>query len=52
MNPALFALRYTESAVAQTHHFPNAFVRENVAYGYDIVTTLWHLKVYSGRHFV
>ena len=28
-----------ESVANQTDHFANAFVRENVAYGYDVVTT-------------
>ena len=31
---------YTESVVDQTNHFDDVFVRENLAYGYDIVTTL------------
>ena len=31
---------YTESFENQTDHFPDAFVRENVEYGYDVVTTL------------
>ena len=31
---------YTESFVVQTDHFADAFVRGNVAYGYDVVTTL------------
>ena len=31
---------YTESDADQTDHFADAFVWENVAYGYDIVTTL------------
>ena len=29
----------TESIVDQTYHFANVFVPENVAYGYDVVTT-------------
>ena len=33
----------------QTDHFADAFVRKNVVYSYDIVTTLWHTKVYSFR---
>ena len=30
----------TESVADQTDHFADAFVRENVAYGYEVVTTL------------
>ena len=30
----------TESVANQTDHFADAFVHENVAYGYDVVTTL------------
>ena len=30
---------YAESLEAQTDHFADAFVRENVAYGYDDVLT-------------
>ena len=40
---------YTESVADQTDHFANAFVHENITYGYDIVTTLTHSKVYSRR---
>ena len=40
MSPALFAGRYTESVADQTDHFADVFVRENVACGYDVVTTL------------
>ena len=48
-----WALRhYTESVADQISHFANVFVRENVAYGYNIVTTLWRSKVHSRRHFV
>ena len=36
MSPAL----YTESAADQTDHYADVFVRENVAYGYEVVTTL------------
>ena len=43
---------YTESVADQTDHYTNAFARENIAYGYDIATTLWRSKVYSRRHFV
>ena len=28
---------YMERIADQTDHFPNVFVRENVAYGYDVV---------------
>ena len=31
---------YTESVADQADHFADVFVHENVAYGYDIVTTL------------
>ena len=31
---------YTESVAVQTEHFADAFVRENVANGYDVVTML------------
>ena len=31
---------YAESAVDQTENFADAFVRENVAHDYDVVTTL------------
>ena len=31
---------YAESVADQTDHFTDAFVPENVAYGYDIVMTL------------
>ena len=30
----------TESVADKTDHFADVFVRENVAYGYDIVTAL------------
>ena len=30
---------YTESLADQTDQFADVFVRENVAYGYDVVTT-------------
>ena len=42
----------TESAADQIDHFADAFVRENVAYSYDVVTTLWRSKDNSRRHFV
>ena len=32
---------YTESVADQTDHFAIAFVPENVAHDYDVVTTLW-----------
>ena len=38
MSPELFAWRYMESAADQTDHFADAFVCNNVAYGYDFVT--------------
>ena len=41
-----------ESVVDQTDHFADVFDYKNVAYGYDVVTTLWRSKVYSRRHFV
>ena len=31
---------YTESVADQADHFADVFVRENVAYGYEVVTTL------------
>ena len=31
---------YTESVTDQTDHFADVFVHENVAYGYDVLTTL------------
>ena len=31
---------YTESVANPTDHFANVFVHENIAYGYDVVTTL------------
>ena len=31
---------YTESIADQTYHFADAFVRENVAYAYEVVTML------------
>ena len=43
---------YTESIADQTDHFADVFVRENVAYGYDVVTTLWRSKEHNRRHFV
>ena len=33
-----------ESVADQTDHFVDVFVRKNVAYGYDIVKTLWRSK--------
>ena len=29
---------YTENIADQTYHFTDVFVRENVAYGYDVMT--------------
>ena len=29
---------YTENIADQTDHFADVFVRENVAYGYDVMT--------------
>ena len=40
---------YVESAADQTDHFADAFVRENVARVYDVVTVR---RFYSRRHFV
>ena len=40
MNPGLLAWHYTESIAAQTEHFTDAFVRENIVPFYDVVTTL------------
>ena len=31
---------YTKSVADQTDHFADGFVHENIAYGYDVVTTL------------
>ena len=42
----------TESIADQTEYFVDVFVRENVAYRYDVVTTLWRSKEHSRRHFV
>ena len=50
MSPALFAWRYIRKN--ETDHFADVFVCENVAYGYDVVKTLWRSKVHSRRHFV
>ena len=38
MSPSLFAWRYTERIADQTDHFADVFGRENVAYGYDVMT--------------
>ena len=43
---------YTESIADQTDHFADVIVLENIAPGYDVVTTLLRSKVYSRRHFV
>ena len=37
-----------DSIVDQTGHFAYAFAHVSAAYSYDVVTILWHLKVYSG----
>ena len=42
----------TESVGDQTDHCPEVFVCENIAYSHDMVTKLWHSKVYTRRHFV
>ena len=34
----------TENVADQTDHFVDVFVRENVAYGYEVVPTLWRSK--------
>ena len=41
-----------DSFADQTGHYADAFVPENVAYCYEVVTRLWRLKVNSRRHFV
>ena len=39
MSPAFFAWRYNKERNAdQTDHFADVLVRENVAYGYDVMT--------------
>ena len=43
---------YTENIVDQNDHLADVFVYENVVHGYDVVTTLWRLKILSWRHFV
>ena len=43
---------YTENIADLADHFADVFVRKNIAYGYDVETTLWHSKVHSWRHFV
>ena len=35
---------YTESVEDQTDHFADVFVRENVAHGYYVVTTLYDVR--------
>ena len=40
---------YAESAADQADHLADAFVRENVAKGYYVVTTLWRSKVVYSR---
>ena len=51
-SPGIYMALYTESIADQTGHFVDVFVRENVAYGYDVVKTVWRSNVYSRRHFV
>ena len=41
-----------ESVVVLTDHFADAFVCQNVVQVYDVVATLWHLKVWRWHHFV
>ena len=41
---------YAESAADQTDHFANAFVRENVVYGYDVVMTYDVRKFFVKRN--
>ena len=36
----IYMTLYAESAADQTDHFADAFGCENVAHGYDVVTTL------------
>ena len=43
---------YTKSVADQTDNFADVFVRENVAYGFDVLTTLCRSKVHSRCHFV
>ena len=38
--PCIICMTYMESVVDKTDHFVGVFVRENIAYGYDFVTTL------------
>ena len=41
IEPCIYCLTlYMESVVDQTDHLADVFVHENVAYGYDFVTTL------------
>ena len=40
----IYMTSYKESVVDQTGHFADAFVRENVAYGYDVVTMFESLQ--------
>ena len=40
MSPGIYMTLYTESIADQTDHFADVFVCENVAYRYDVVTTL------------
>ena len=40
MSPGINMTLYTESIADQTDHFADVFARENIAYGFDVVTTL------------
>ena len=41
MSPRVICMTlYTERVADQTDHFTNAFVRENVAYSYEVVMML------------
>ena len=37
----------TKSNGGQTDHNSDAFVDENIALRYDVLTTLWHSKAYT-----
>ena len=38
--PCIICMLYKESVADQTDHFANVFVCENIAFSYDVVTTL------------
>ena len=40
----------TKSNGGQTDHYADAFVGENIAYGYDVVTTLCRSEAYTYLH--